>query len=246
MTDRIYNLKRDAEDLRDQHFCAAVKVVAALPPHADLRSTMPPVYDQGKIGCCVAESTGKGFREWLARKVGNWVPLSALDLYYQARLAEGTVAEDTGATIRDAMKVLAKRGVCPDADWPLVPAKFAVKPPAKADTDAAKYKITSYARVASLLMLKAALAVGTPAVIGIEVYPSLESAAVAKNGKVPMPKRGETLLGGHAVLAVGYDDAKRVVILRNSWGSRWGDKGYGYLPYGFWDKGYVFDMWTGE
>jgi len=111
-------------------------------------------------------------------------------------------------------------------------------------------KLPKYHRVTNLTLLKTALAEGYPAVIGINVYESFESDQVAKTGIVPLPKRGEQLLGGHAILAVGYKDDTKikgqgVVICRNSWGENWGDKGYFYLPYSYFAH-YVTDMWTGK
>jgi len=104
--------------------------------------------------------------------------------------------------------------------------------------------------VTDLTALKTALAEGYPVVLGINVYESFESDQVAKTGIVPLPEDSEKLLGGHAVLAVGYKDDvvnidQGVVIVRNSWGEGWGDKGYFYLPYSYFTK-YVSDMWTGK
>ena len=104
--------------------------------------------------------------------------------------------------------------------------------------------------MSDLTALKSALAEGFQVAIGIQVYDSFESNQVAQNGVVPLPRRGEQFLGGHAVLAVGYkDDAmikgRGVVICRNSWGESWGDKGYFYLPYSYFVS-YVTDMWTGK
>jgi C1A family cysteine protease len=75
------------------------------------------------------------------------------------------------------------------------------------------------------------LHMGLPFVVGIQVYQSFESNAVAATGVAPMPKNKDTLLGGHAVLVVGYNHLKQQWIVRNSWGEGWGDKGYFYLPY---------------
>ncbi len=68
---------------------------------------------------------------------------------------------------------------------------------------------------------------------------------MAKTGNMPMPKSGENPIGGHAVLAVGYDNEDRVFIVRNSWGEGWGDAGYFYMPYAYLlDDNLSDDLWT--
>lgn len=251
MTKRVYKLKLDTEDLRDKVFRSMrFTTKAVLPKSVDLRSGCSQVVDQGELGSCTANAIASGLREYWEKQAGKLTPLSRLWLYWEERNMEGTVNEDAGAFIRDGMKVLQKMGCAPEADWPYDVAKFTEAPPTKATTDAALFKITEYHRVTDLTALKSALAEGYPVVLGIGVYESFESDQVAKTGIVPMPKRGEKLLGGHAVLAVGYkDDANNigqgVVIVRNSWGRSWGDKGYFYLPYSYFAK-YVTDMWTGK
>jgi len=203
------------------------------------------------LGSCTANAIASGLREyWENLSEKQFTSLSRLWLYWQERYLEGTVNQDAGAYIRDGMKVLQKMGCAPEADWPYDITKFTEKPPEKATIDAIQFKITKYHRVTNLTLLKSALAEGYPVVIGIKVYESFESNQVAQNGIVPLPKRGEQFLGGHAVLAVGYKDdtnikGQGVVICRNSWGESWGDKGYFYLPYSYFFN-YVSDMWTGK
>jgi C1A family cysteine protease len=251
MGKRVYKLKPDAEDLRDKVFRPTqFKTITVLPKVVDLRLGCSQVVDQGELGSCTANAIASGLREYWEKPSGKLTPLSRLWLYWEERNIEGTVNEDAGAYIRDGMKVLQKLGCAPETDWPYDITKFTKTPPAKATTDASQFKINEYHRVTNLTLLKTALAEGYPAVIGINVYESFESDQVAQTGIVPLPKRGEQLLGGHAVLAVGYkDDAKikgqGVAICRNSWGESWGDKGYFYLPYSYFAR-YVTDMWTGK
>ena len=248
---RVYKLKPDTEDLRDKVFRSTqYKTIAALPKIVDLRSGCSRVVDQGELGSCTANAIASGLREYWENQSGKLTPLSRLWLYWEERYIEGTVNEDAGAYIRDGMKILQKMGCAPEADWPYDITKFKQTPPAKAATDALQFKITEYHRVTNLTTLKTALAQGYPVVIGIKVYESFESKQVAQNGVIPLPKRVEKFLGGHAVLAVGYkDDAKikgqGVVICRNSWGESWGDNGYFYLPYSYFANN-VTDMWTGK
>ncbi|MBP2655807.1 MAG: xylellain [Firmicutes bacterium] len=242
---RKYLLKKDIPDLRDHAFYSAVyKSAAHLPNKVDLRKKCSPVVDQGELGSCTANAIASGLREYLLNKNKQpWVALSRLFLYWEERSLEGTVDEDSGASIRDGMKVLNQIGVCPETDWPYDISTFTNPPTDKQIADAAAYKVSEYHRIMSLDRLKAALAEGLPVVIGIEVFESFEADEVTGNGIIPMPAEAEQDLGGHAVLVVGYDDSKGMLIVRNSWGIAFGDLGYFYLPYDYFEK-YASDCWT--
>ena len=136
--------------------------------------------------------------------------------------------------------------MCPEIEWPYNISKFADKPSAKAYTDALKYTAIKYARVLQTLpQMKACLCTNIPIVVGISVYESFESAEVSKTGIVPMPSQDERLLGGHAVLVVGYDDSKQSFIMRNSWGTSWGQNGYFTIPYTYLlDADLAQDFWA--
>ncbi len=243
---RKYLLKKDTPDLRDHIFyTTSYKKTEHLPVRVDLHDKCSPIVDQGELGSCTANAIVSGLKEYLLKNKAAWIALSRLFLYWEERSLEGTVNEDSGAEIRDGMKVLNKIGVCPETDWPYDISTFTNTPTDRMVTDAAAYKVVEYHRIISLDQLKAALAEGLPVVIGIDVYESFESDTVAKTGIVPLPDTTtERYLGGHAVLAVGYDDEKQQMIVRNSWGMEWGDEGYCYLPYDYYNKGYVSDCWT--
>ena len=249
MGKRVYRLKKDEVDLRDKIYRSTTyKTLATLPTSVDLRPQMSPVVDQGQLGSCTANAIASGNMEFLMLKnKKKLTPLSRLWLYYQERKLEGTISEDDGASIRDGMKIAVNLGCATESDWAYIISKFAVTPPVTADQDALNYKMVEYHSVADLNSLKVCLAEGYPVVIGIEVYPSFESDTVAKTGKVPLPKKGEKCLGGHALLAVGYKKIgnTKYVIIRNSWNDTWADNGYGYLPESYFKK-YVSDMWTGR
>jgi C1A family cysteine protease len=159
---------------------------------------------------------------------------------------EGTIKSDSGAQIRDGIKSVAKLGVCPEPEWPYDINKFATRPPKKCFTHALKYRAVSYQRVIQTLnQMKGCLASGYPFVFGFSVYDSFEGDAVAKTGTVPMPAPKEKLLGGHAVLAVGYDDKQQRFLVRNSWGKSWGIGGYFTMPYAYMtDSNLCDDLWT--
>lgn len=195
---------------------------------------MPPVYDQLKLGSCTANSIGAivEFIELRQQEADAATP-SRLFIYYNERVMEGTVREDAGAEIRDGIKSVAQLGVPPETLWPYDESKFARKPPAKIYQAAKKHQALLYSRVSQeLVALQSTLAEGFPVAFGFTVYESFETDAVAAHGVIPMPSPSERVLGGHAVVAVGYKLRQRRLYFecRNSWGPGWGDHGYFWLP----------------
>ncbi|MFN8673063.1 MAG: C1 family peptidase [Candidatus Sericytochromatia bacterium] len=208
----------------------------------DLRPEFQQVYDQGNLGSCTAFSMTKGLREFLLKKSGKWVKLSALEFYYKEREIDGTVSEDAGSLMDTGMNVLKNHGVALDADWPYNIAKFAVEPPAAVQAKAAQYKVGCIGQLDTLEKVKNVLDAGYPVAFGTKVPSSFMSPV---NGMIAKPNPDtDTIEGGHAVLAVGYDDTKKAIIMRNSWGNFWGKAGYAYLPYEYWSTGYVMDSWS--
>jgi C1A family cysteine protease len=213
----------------------------SLPVSVDFRGSCPGIYDQGQLGSCTANAIGAALDIMHnANNIHNGGPgeffgPSRLFIYYNERDMEGSVAEDAGACIRDGIKSVNNLGACKETTWPYDVTKFTIKPDGGCYTEAELFQAVNYQRVPILpQMFKSALAAGYPIAFGILVYESFEGDDVAKTGIVPMPNtRKEKLLGGHAVCAVGYDDATQMFIVRNSWGVSWGDKGYFHLPYAF-------------
>jgi C1A family cysteine protease len=237
----------DLPDHRDLLYSAPLAALAITPAKIDLRPQCPPVYDQGALGSCTGNAIA-GAHQFAQIKEGQVSPFvpSRLFIYYNERVMEHTVNSDAGAMIRDGIKSISKEGVCPEPMWPYVIAKFTNKPPANCYAEAKNHQAVQYRRIVRTLpQMKACLAEGYPFVYGFTVYESFESAAVAKSGVVPMPLPSESVLGGHAVLAVGYDDSKHVFIVRNSWGTSWGMKGYFTMPYAYlMDDNLSDDFWT--
>jgi len=244
---RRYGWIPDLPDHRDRIFTVPFAEIGELPQAVDLRSGCPAVYDQGQLGSCTANAIAGALEFDQMREALDdvFVP-SRLFIYYNERVIEGTVDDDSGAMLRDGMKSVAKQGAPHERLWPYVIAKFATRPPASAYSDAAKHPAILYQRLVAVeSQLKGCLAAGYPFVFGFSVYESFESAAVARTGRVPMPKPKEAQLGGHAVLAVGYDDAAERFLIRNSWGPRWGLQGYCTMPYAYvLDTNLCDDFWT--
>ena len=242
-----YGWVPDLPDHRDHLYAAPPKVLAVLPKKVDLRPQCPPVLDQGELGSCTAHAIANAFRfDEMKQKVAAPMVPSRLFIYYNERAIEGTVRSDAGAQIRDGIKSIVKLGVCPESEWPYDIAMFAKRPPAKAFKDALRHQALSYQRVTqTLAQMRGCLAAGYPFVFGFSVYESFESQSVAKTGRMLMPAASEKNLGGHAVLAVGYDDTSQTVIVMNSWSAKWGDKGYFHMPYAYIaDDNLADDLWT--
>ena len=200
----------------------------------DLRTRMPAVYDQSDLGSCTSQALAAAVEyDHMCQSQGTWIP-SRLFIYFNEREIEGTIPYDSGAQIRDGIKTLATNGVCHETLWPYDIQYFTKRPPITAYKDAIKYTAVKYMRVPQTLSgMKSALKTNIPIILGISLYESFETPDVARTGIVPMPSHNERLLGGHAVLCVGYDDSRSCFIMRNSWGENWGDKGYFYIPYDY-------------
>jgi C1A family cysteine protease len=130
--------------------------------------------------------------------------------------------------------------------WPYVISEFATKPTSDCYAEAKKHLGVTYMRVEQdVAQMRGCVAAGFPFIFGFTVYESFESDAVARTGNVPMPEGDERTLGGHAMCVVGYDNPKRLFIVRNSWGPSWGKNGYGTMPYAYFtNTDLSADFWT--
>lgn len=222
----------DVPDQRDIPFRAVFRVPAKVPVRVDLRNGCSPVEQQGNLGSCTAQAL-VGCLEFLELRSPvikqKFRDLSRLFVYYNERKAMGTVLEDSGAMLRTGIKVLKKLGVCRESCWPYIISRFTHKPSRKCYCEAEKHQVTAYQRLSTLSEMKACLAMGLPFVFGFAVYEHVMTEQVRKTGIIRLPRRNERMLGGHAVMAAGYDDKKKVIIFRNSWGIDWGQSGYGTL-----------------
>ena len=252
MAKQKYGWKKQAVDKRDLRMTILEAVV---PATADLRASCPPIYDQGQYGSCTANAACAAFQfDQDKQGLADFEP-SRMFEYYNTRVLDGDVDQDGGGTIRNANKALAQNGVCSEAVWPYTDADLLTKPSAAAYADAAPEKISNYASVSQdLSSIQAAIYSGFPVQIGFTVYESFESDEAASTGIIPMPDTtNEQVLGGHAILLVGYADKltvsgqvlENIFIFRNSWGTSWGDQGYGYIPQAYMlDPNQASDLWV--
>jgi C1A family cysteine protease len=241
-----YGWIRDIPDQRDILYAAPSELLLKLPTSVDLRAQCPAVYNQEQLGSCTANAIAAALEFDQTKENQEVFPPSRLFIYYNERELEGTVSTDSGAQIRDGIKTVARQGDCPESLWPYDITKFAVKPPQQCYQQALQFKAVQYQRLAQILnQLKGCLASGYPFVVGITIYESFEGPQVAQTGHASMPSPSEAVVGGHAVMAVGYDDSQSWFILRNSWGDGWGMKGYFTLPYAYLtDQNLAGDFWT--
>ena len=227
---RIYNVKIDRQPI-SQLKLKLFNEISSLPQSVDLRHKCPAVYDQGTLGSCTAQALAAAFE--FNDCITNTFTPSRLFIYYNERQLENTINEDSGALLSDGIKTLEKYGVCNESDWPYNISKFAEKPPNRGYKTALQHRAYTVHNISpDINSMKNSLASGYPFVVGIAIYESFESPQVSKTGVVQMPNiNTEKCLGGHAVIVVGYSDQHQHWIVRNSWGTEWGDKGYFYLPY---------------
>lgn len=243
-----YGWVRDIPDQRDYRYVPPPRVARALPPRVDLRAGFLTPYNQGQLGSCTANAIA-GALQFDEEKEGSARPVmpSRLFIYYNERALEGTVESDSGAQIRDGIKTVAKRGFCPESMWPYDIKRFAVKPSPDCYRAALKDRVSQYLRLdhTSAAPLMTCLASGFPFVFGFSVYESFESPRVAQTGVVNMPRMGERVVGGHAVVACGYDQKTSRFTVRNSWGTSWGMAGYFTMPFEYLTNAFLSgDFWT--
>ncbi len=235
--------KRDTEDSRDHRYDASGKT-SSLPASVDLRKYCGPVYDQLHVQSCSANALSS-LLTFMAKLEERPIELpSRLFVYYNERKADGTLPKDCGSSIRTALKIATKTGVCAETLWPYTVENVELEPPAPCYENASTHAIGYYRIEQNVDHLRACLAEGFAFVFGMQIYQESFTAA-EKTGALPLPEKTDTLLGGHAVMAVGYDDAAQTLLIQNSLGTTFGKDGFFTMPYAFaTNADMAYDFWT--
>lgn len=247
--DRAVNRMLAKHKLNFKHFDKSLTVAASTSTTVistatvDNRKWSSPVGNQGQLGSCTAFAAVRGAREYLLNKQAQpFVTLSPLMFYYEERKQDGTINYDAGSSITRSAYVLKNVGVSKETTWPYDITKFKIAPPASAYQEALQFRVQTIKKLYTLNDIKNEVKNGNPVIFGIKVY---ESFMRSTSGVIPLPNTStERLLGGHAVTCLGFDDVNKVLIMKNSWGTNWGMKGYFTLPYGYFDLKLVMDVWT--
>lgn len=210
----------------------------------DLRRFCGPIYDQLPLHSCAAHALASAL-EFLANAAGEATPApSRLFVYYNARRLDGSLPADDGATIRNTLKSAAAQGVSSESLWPYDAANAPVAPPPACYAQSTKITLEYFRIRQNLSHLRACLREGNGFIFGIEAYAQGFTAA-QHSGAVPMPASTDTLAGGHALFATGFDDAARTFTAQNSLGPTFGDRGFLTLPYAYLeDPKLAYDFWT--
>lgn len=206
----------------------------------DLRTKFPPVYDQGKIGSCTANALCSIFEYDTDSFKG-----SRLFLYYNERLLINETDKDNGGYLSDGILTLKNYGICEEKYWPYIIENIFNKPSEEAYEKAKiNYVIEAISISNELEIIKYWLNKNEPIALGIAIYSNFVNFSSSKNGKIGLPTNDDKFIGGHAVILCGYNDNTQQFLLRNSWGSYWGENGYFYLPYSYiTDNNLCGDLW---
>ena len=231
-----YGWSPDIPDARDKPYIPSPDLVAT--NEVDLRSDCPTVYTQGQINSCSANAVAGAIAYNLRKQQNKRFLPSRLFIYYTARaiIYETNVLSDSHASLRDCIKAVVQLGAPPEKVWPYDANRVTKRPDRDAFEKARELTIASYFRVEqNLAHMRLCLAAGYPFCFGITIYESFKNVQNKGENKgfVSMPDGSERAVGAHAGLAVGYDNSKTIFIARNSWGAKWGDRGYYYIPYDY-------------
>jgi C1A family cysteine protease len=255
--------KRDLPDVRDYTIDSSeikaiteksnkLKLSARAVASVDLRKWCSPVEDQGDLGSCTSQAGVSLLEYYQKRAFNKYINGSRLFLYKTTRNLEKQTG-DTGAYLRDTMKAMVLFGIPPEEYWAYEENKFDKEPTAFVYSLANNYKSIKYYKLDPsgtstqklLINVKSYVASGLPSMFGFTVYSSITNAA-----GIPYPVKGDKAIGGHAVVCVGYDDAKVIngqtgaLLIKNSWGTSWGENGFGWLPYAYIINGLAVDFWS--
>lgn len=252
-----YGWKPDLPDPRDRIFNLEeeVKMAHQLPTKVDLAPHMPPIWDQGQLGSCTGHGVARVVEHRAMQEGEDYGTPSRLFIYYEERAIEGTVHSDSGAQIRDGIKVIAGDGAPAETDWPYDISQFAVKPLQQVYDDAVKHKAVIYKRIipgGRGAPIRTALAAGNPIVFGFSVPQYFEDGSWDPTSQpLPLPGPNDYFIGGHCVVLSGFDfERKRFSVnacqADNSWNRSWGMDGRFWFDAGWFDpnNGLTSDFWV--
>jgi len=228
-----YGCNKDKEDTRDFQYTPPKDIT--LEHKFTLCEKMPPILNQGKLGSCTANGICNAIRYCeMVEGIDSCKPRSRLFIYYNERDMEGNVNEDLGAQIRDGMKSINTQGACYEETWPYDITQFCEKPTPSCYKEGKEHRAIKYERITQdITHIKHAIQSGFPVVFGFVVFESMERKTVTMSGIIPYPGEGSKQIGGHCVVCCGWDDSRKLFTIMNSWGTKWGNKGYGYLSYDY-------------
>jgi Cysteine protease len=216
-----------------------IEPVKKIPEKVDYSALMNPIRDQENIGSVVGFALASTMEFFIQKQINKMIILSPLFIYYHTRKMKGLEKSDSGARIKDAIKVAETIGIVTEDNWPYDVKKIAIQPPKKIDKSP-HYFISSAIPVKNLKQIKNALATFGPIIIGISVYDSFTK---SPDGIINIPDSKEKIIGATAICIVGFEDETHLFKFRNSWGTKWGDKGYGYISYDYVEK-FSDDGWV--
>lgn len=243
MTEHGFGWLKDPPDPRDYRYGPPSAVLTrAFAAKVDLRREMPPIFDQGQLGSCSANAANACVAHAERKaKDPDYGKLSRLWTYWYAREKINATESDSGSFIRDNFKIISERGVPREMYWPYAIEHFRERPPER--VSALQHQVLEYRSIldSSEQDMLACLNEGYPFAFGFPVYESFLS--IGSDGKWN-PQSGESIIGYHAVVAVGYDfSSDGNWVIRNSWGLGDGDRGHFYVPRNFMVAN-AFDCWT--
>lgn len=239
-----YGCNNDCKDKRDFQYTPQKEI--CLERIFTLCKKMPPILNQGKLGSCAINSICNVIRycEMIEDKDYS-KQLSSLFVYYNVRNMEGNVNEDSGAQIRNVLKSINTHGACYEKTWPNNITQFAEKPTPSCYKEGKDHRTIRYERITQdITHIKYAIQSGFPVVFGLSVFESIEQKSVIKFGIIPFPLNGSKKIGNHCAICCGWDDSRRLFTIMNSWGTNWGDNGYGYISYDYLSNpNFARDFW---
>lgn len=225
-----YRVLADQHDIRDFIY---VPVLTPLKDQVDLRLWTSAVENQSHLGSCVGNAI-VGAYELIMNKQAHFqfVDLSRLFIYYNARLLEGAVDTDEGAYLRDGIKGIVQYGICSEAIWPYIIHNFAITPTIASYDDAKTRTIKNYFRLLKLEHILDALNNDHPVVVSMQLYSQFNE-ITNLSPVLKLPSADQSTIGGHAMCLVGYDMNKQCLLARNSFGPFWGEAGYCWIPFSY-------------